>query len=129
MWTKTLAAVLTAGVMGTAASVGSYASESSGTAVAKLMPTAKVSLQNGLTAAESLGQPISGKYDLAHAQSQMEACSKSRTSLKAAVDRAELAYPGYRAVSVTPAISKGHPVAVVALVQGSQSRSIAESLE
>ena len=170
MWNKTLAAVLTAGMIGTSASVWSSANEASGTAVAKLVPAAKVSLQRGLTAAEAQGQPISGKYevddghfqlcvytakdgkfsevlvdqdtgqvtkteaitagdDLAHAQRQLEAYGKSKTSLKAAVDRAELAYPGYRAVSVTPVISKGHPVAVVSLVQGSQARSIAESLE
>ena len=171
MRNKMVAAILTLGVFTTTSSLAwSDEDEASGAAVAKYLPTAKVTLQQGLTAAESHGKPISGKFevddghfqlsvytvqngkfsevlvdqstgkvakseaitdgaDLAHAQSQMEACSKSRTSLKAAVDRAELAYPGYRAVSVTPAISKGHPVAVVALVQGSQSRSIAESLE
>jgi hypothetical protein len=169
MWKKTLTAVLTVGVMGTIASVWSYANEASGVAVAKFMP-AKVSLQEGLSAAESQGRPISGKFevdeghfqlcvytakdgkfsevlvdqntgkvakseaitegdDLAHAQKQMEAYSKSKTSLKAAVDRAELAYPGYRAVSVTPTLSKGHPVAVVSLLQGNQVRSKAVSLE
>jgi hypothetical protein len=122
-----------------------------------------------LAAAESQGQPISGKYevdgghlqlcvytakdgkfsevfvdestgrvakteaitagdDLAHAQSQMEAYSKSKTSLKAAVDRAELAYPGYRAVSVTPTISKGRAFAVVSLLEGGQFKSVAEPL-
>jgi hypothetical protein len=169
MWKKTLTAVLTVGVMGTTASVWSYANDASGAAVAEFMP-AKVSLQEGLSAAESQGRPISGKFevdeghfqlcvytakdgkfsevlvdqntgkvakseaitegdDLAHAQRQMEAYSKSKTSLKAAVDRAELAYPGYRAVSVTPTLRKGHPVAVVSLVQGKQVRSKAESLE
>jgi hypothetical protein len=170
MWNRTLAAVLTVGVMGTAASVWSYANESSDADVAKLMPTAKVSLQKGLAAAESQGKPIAGKYevaeghvqlcvytakdgkfsevfvdqntgkvekteaitdgdDLVHAQSEMEAASKSKTSLKAAVDRAELVNPGYRAMSVTPALSKGRPIAVVSLVHGTQTRSIAESLE
>jgi len=169
MWKKTLTAVLAVGVMGTTASVWSHANEVSGHAVAKYMP-AKVSLQQGLTAAESQGQPISGKFevddghfqlsvytakdgkfsevlvdqntgkvvkseaiaeggDLANAQRQMAAYSESKTSLKAAVDRAEAAYPGYRAVSVTPTISKGHPVAVVSLLQGSQVRSKVESLE
>jgi Peptidase propeptide and YPEB domain len=170
MWNRALAAVLTVGVMGTTASVWSYANEASGSSVAKFMPTAKVSLQEGLTAAESQGRPISGKFevdegrfqlsvytardgkfsevlvdqntgkvakseaitegsDLAAAQMQMEAYSKSRTPLKAAIARAELAYPGYRAVSVTPRLSNGHPLAVVSLVQGSQVRSIAEPLE
>ena len=67
--------------------------------------------------------------DLADAQRQLEACSQSRKSLKAAVDRAELAYPGYRAVSVTPTLSHGRPVAVVSLLQGKQGRSVAETLE
>jgi hypothetical protein len=170
MWNKTLATVLTVGVMGTVVSLLSFANESSGTAVAKLMPTARVSLQEGLRAAETQGQPISGKFevdeghlqlsvytakdgkfsevlvdentgkvakseaitegnDLAAAQKQMEAYGNSKTSLKAAVTKAEMAYPGYRAVSVTPTLSKGHPVAVVSLLQGKQAKSIAEPLE
>ena len=169
MWNKALAAVLTVGVIGTVSSVGSLANEASGAAVVKYMTTAKVSLQEGLKAAESEGQPISGKFevndghlqlcvyttkdgkfsevlvdqstgrvakseaitgnnDLANAQKEMEACSKSKTSLQTAVIKAELANPGYRAVSVTPTLSHGHPVAVVSLVQGTQVRSIAEPL-
>jgi hypothetical protein len=170
MWNRTLAAVLTVGVIGTTGSVWSDANEASGTAVTKYMTTAKVSLQEGLTAAESEGRPISGKFevddghfqlcvyttkdgkfsevlidqntgkvakseaitegnDLADAQRQMEAYSKSKTSLKAAVGQAELTYRGYQAVSVTPKLSNGRPVAVVSLVQGTQVRSIAEPLE
>ncbi len=169
MWNKALAAILTVGTIGTAGSVLSSANEASGAAVVKFMPTAKVSLQQGLKAAESEGQPISGKFevdqghlqlsvytardgkfsevlvdqstgkvakseaitegsDLADAQRQMEAYSKSKTSLKSAVSQAELANPGYRAVSVTPRLSNGRPVAVVSLVQGTQVRSIAEPL-
>jgi hypothetical protein len=171
MWNKTLAAVLTAGVIGTTASFLAFANESSESAVAKLLPTtAKVSLQEGLKAAETEGQPISGRFEtdeghlqlsvytakdgkfsqvlvdqntgkvakteaisagneLADAQKQMEAYGKSRISLRAAVSKAELAYPGYQAVSVTPAISHGRPVAIVSLLQGKQARSIAEPLE
>jgi len=169
MWNKALAAVLTVGVIATTASVGSFASETSGAAVTKYMRTAKVSLQEGLKAAESEGKPISGKFevndgqlqlavytakdgkfsevlvdqktgkvakseaitegnDLADAQKQMEAYSKSTTSLKNAVSQAELANPGYQAVSVTPRLSNGRPVAVISLVQGTQVRSIAEPL-
>ncbi|HEY1873790.1 MAG TPA: PepSY domain-containing protein [Steroidobacteraceae bacterium] len=133
------------------------------------MRSAKVSLQEALKAAESEGQPISGKFevhegqlqlsvytakdgkfsevlvdqntgkvakseaitggnDLADAQKQMEAYGKSKTSLKTAVSQAELANPGYQAVSVTPRLSNGRPVAVVSMVQGTQIRSIAEPL-
>ena len=170
MWKKALAAVLTVGVIGTISSVGSSANDASGAAVVKFMPRAKVSLQEGLKAAESEGQPISGKFEvndghlqlsvytakdgkfsevlvdqntgkvakteaisagnaLADAQKQMEAYAKSRITLRAAVSKAELAYPGYQAVSVTPAISHGRPVAIVSLLQGKQARSVAEPLE
>ena len=168
MWNKTLAAVLTVGVIGVSGSAWS-SDHASSTAAPKLVPLANISLQQGLRAAESQGQPISGKYevddghlqlcvytakdgkfsevlvdqitgqvvktetitagdDLAHAQMQMEAYSQSKTSLRAAVDRAEFANPGYRAVSVTPTLSKGRPFAVVSLLQRGQLRSVAEPL-
>ena len=73
-------------------------------------------------------QEISAGNELADAQKQMEAYSKSKISLRAAVSQAELAYPGYQAVSVTPTISNGRPVAIVSLLQGRQARSIAEPL-
>jgi len=73
-------------------------------------------------------EAITGNNDLADAQKQMEAYSKSKTSLKAAVSQAEMANPGYRAVSVIPRLSNGRPVAVVSMVQGTQVRSIAEPL-
>jgi uncharacterized membrane protein YkoI len=76
----------------------------------------------------SKNQEISAGNDLADAQKQMEAYSKSKISLRAAVSRAEQAYPGYRAVSVTPTMSKGRPVAIVSLLQGTQQRSVAEPL-
>ena len=76
----------------------------------------------------SKNQEISAGNDLADAQKQLEAYSKSKISLRAAVSRAEQAYPGYRAVSVTPTMSKGRPVAIVSLLQGTQQRSVAEPL-
>lgn len=169
MWNKALAAVLTVGVIGTTISLVSFANELAGNGVVKYLPATKVSLQEGLRAAEAQGQPISGKFEmdeghlqlsvytvkdgkfsevlvdqntgkvakseaisegneLADAQKQMEAYSKSKISLRAAVSQAELAYPGYHAVSVTPTVSGGRPVAIVSLLQGKQARSIAEPL-
>ena len=65
MWHKMLAALLT---MAMIAAIGSVAAadedEASGAAVAKFLPTAKVTLQQGLAAAESQGQPISGKFEV-----------------------------------------------------------------
>jgi len=168
MWNKMLATVLTVGVIG-AGELAWSSDHDSSAAAPKFVSAANISLQKGLTAAESQGQPISGKYevkdghlqlcvytakdgkfsevfvdqttgqvvkteaitagdDLAHAQMQMEAYSKSKTSLSAAVDRAELANPGYRAVSVTSTLSKGRPFAVVSLLQQGQLRSVAEPL-
>ncbi len=139
-------------------------------AVAKLMPTAKVTLQQGLTAAEQKGQPISGKFevdeghfqlsvytaqggkyaenqvdyttgtlakseaitggdDLKEAKEQSEAMGKAKKSLKAAVDQAERQHAGYRAVSVEPELKKGHSVAVVTLLKGSESKTASEALE
>ncbi|HEY7933257.1 MAG TPA: hypothetical protein VID48_05465 [Solirubrobacteraceae bacterium] len=171
MWNKVLATLLFAGVIATSGSVASAdEDEASGAAVAKYMPTAKITLQQGLTAAESHGRPISAKYevdeghfqlsvytseggkfsevlvdhntgqlgkseaitggdDLADAKKQMEACAKAKKPLKSAVDAAEQASAGYRAVSVSPKLSKGHAVAVVTLLKGAQVKTVSEPLE
>ena len=171
MWNRTLTALMT---MVTITAMGSVASadedEASGAAVVKYLPTAKVTLQQGLAAAESQGQPISGKFevdegrfqlsvytaqggkfseviidhttgrvaksepitggdDLADAKKQMEAVAKAKKSLKAAVDQAEQASGGYRAISVTAKLSNGHAVAIVTLLKGTQAKSVSESLE
>jgi hypothetical protein len=171
MWNKMLAAILTLGVIGATGGVAwSDEDEASGAAVANYLPTAKVTLQQGLTAAESQGRPISGKFeadeghfqlsvytaqdgkfsevlvdhntgkvakteaitagdDLADAKKQVEACAQSKKPLKSAVDQAEQASAGYRAVSVTPKFSGGHAVAVVTLLKGTQVKSVSEPLE
>ena len=67
--------------------------------------------------------------DLADAKNQLEACAKSKKSLKSAIDRAEQASPGYRAVSVTPKLGSGHPVAAVTLLKGTQAKTVSEPLE
>lgn len=171
MWNKTLAAMATMVVMGACTSVASAdEDEASGVAVAKFLPSAKVTLQQGLTAAESQGQPISGKFevdeghfqlsiytaqggkfsevlvdyntgkvakseaitggeDLAEAKQQMGALAKAKKSLKAAVEQAEQASNGYRAVSVTPKLRNGRAVAVVTLLKGTEAKTLSESLE
>src|SRR6516162_9832383 len=169
MQNRRLATVLTIGVI---AMTGAHAwsDEDEAAAVAKYLPTAKVTLQQGLTAAETQGKPISGKFevedghfqlsvytaqggkfsevlvdhntgnvakteaitegdDLADAKREVEACAKSKKSLKSAVDQAEQASAGYRAVSVTPKLSSGHAVAVVTLLKGTQVKSVSEPLE
>jgi hypothetical protein len=61
----TVAAILCSGLI-SAAAVNAVADEdeASGAAVAKFLPTAKVTLQQGLAAAESQGQPISAKFEV-----------------------------------------------------------------
>ena len=169
MCNKSLATVLTIGVM-VATGALAWSDEDETAAVAKYLPTAKVTLQQGLTAAESHGKPISGKYevedghfqlsvytaeggkfsevlidhntgkvakteaitegdDLKDAKKQIEACAKSKKSLQSAVDQAERASAGYRAVSVSPKVSDGRAVAVVTLLKGTSSKSVSEPLE
>src|SRR6516162_2136705 len=71
-------------------------------------------------------EAITGGDDLADAKKQMEACAKSKKSLQSAVDQAEQASTGYRAVSVTPKLSNGHAVAVVTLLKGASAKSVSE---
>lgn len=139
-------------------------------ALAKALPSAKVTLQQGLTASESTGRPISAKFeledghrqlsvytakgsgfqevvinhttgavakteaisepdDLKAANAQSEVMGRAKSSLKAAVDAAEKALPGFRAVSVTPSLKDKHAVAAVTLRKGSDVKSVTESLE
>ena len=67
--------------------------------------------------------------DLADAKKQIAACAKSKKSLQSAVDEAEQASAGYRAVSVSPNVSDGRAVAVVTLLKGTSSKSVSEPLE
>ena len=139
-------------------------------ALAKLLPSAKVTLSQGLTASESKGQPISAKFevdeghfqlsvytaqgsafqevvvnyttgkiakagpldetdDISDAKKQMAAMAKAKSTLKAAVDKAEQETSGYRAVSVVPKTKDAHVIAVVTLMKGTQSKIVTESLE
>src|SRR6266705_1630971 len=63
MWNK----MIMIGLLTVSASLvgAAFADESQDqAAVAKLLPTAKVTLSQGLTAGESKGQPISGKFEV-----------------------------------------------------------------
>lgn len=136
----------------------------------KLLPTAKVTLLQGLQASAAQGQPISAKFevdegkfqlsvytnktgafsevvvdhttgkvakaepitegeDLAAAKLQAAAMAKAKSSLAAAVEKAEHELAGYRAIGVTPEVKQGHAVAVVTLLKGAQFKSVTESLE
>jgi hypothetical protein len=147
-----------------------YAQGRSDHQLIKGVTDAKVTLQQGLTAAAQQGRPISAKFevedgkfqlsvytakdgkfsevivdhatgkvtktesitegqDLAEAKSQSAAMAKAKTDLKAAVDKSAATTSGSRAISVTPALKDGHPVASVILVTGQQFQTVEQPLE
>lgn len=72
---------------------------------------------------------ITGGEDLTAAKSQSEAMANAKRSLRAAVDEAAKANKGFRAVSITPALKEGHPVAEVTLVRGREFKTVSEKLD
>ena len=67
--------------------------------------------------------------DLAAAKSQSKVMAQAKRSLEAATAEAVRAQGGYRAVSVIPDLRDGHPVAKVTLVNGTQWKTVYETLE
>jgi hypothetical protein len=67
--------------------------------------------------------------DLTAAKEQAETMTKAKTGLGAAVDAALKKNPGLRAVSATPALKDGHPVADVALLKGNEVKTASERLD
>jgi hypothetical protein len=139
-------------------------------AVAKAVMSARVSLERGLAAGASQGQPISAKFeleegklqlsvytakngkffevivdhtsgkvlkvepitqgeDLTAAQSQSAAMAKVKGSLRAAVEGALRGNPGFRAVSVVPALKDDRPVAGITLAKGEDVKTVSVPLE
>lgn len=84
---------------------------------------------NHTTGAVSKAETISEADDLKAANAQAAAMAHAKSSLKAAVDAAEKALPGFRAVSVTPTLKDRHAVAEVTLLKESAVKSVTESLE
>ncbi len=74
-------------------------------------------------------EPITGGDDLTAAKAQAEAMGAAKTPLAAAVRKAVNANKGYRAVSVTPSVKDGHPSADVALLKGTETKSVTEPLD
>lgn len=138
--------------------------------LAKALKDAKVSLEKGLSASESQGKPISGKYeiedgklqlsvytmkgdkfsevivdhktgktakteaitggdDLTAAKAQSSAMAKAKMSLRSATQKAVKDNKGYRAVSVTPSLKEGHPIAEITLIKGEEFKTASEKLD
>jgi len=138
--------------------------------LAKALKGVKTSLEKGLSASESQGKPISGKFevedgklqlsvytmkgekfsevivdhktgktakteaitggeDLSAAKAQSGAMAKAKVSLRNATEKAVKANKGFRAVSVTPSLKDGHPVAEITLVKGDEFKTASEKLD
>ena len=74
-------------------------------------------------------EPITHGDDLTAAKVQGEAMAKAKRSLDTAASEAVKENKGFRAVSITPAVKDGHPVADVTLVKGTEWKTVAEKLD
>lgn len=74
-------------------------------------------------------ETITDADDLKDAKEQSEAMAKAKLPLVAAVARAVKANSGYRAVSVTPMLIVGQPVAAITLVKGEDVKKVTEKLD
>ena len=74
-------------------------------------------------------EAITGGKDLTAAKEQSEAMAKAKLSLRAATENAVKANKGFVAVSVTPSLKDGHPVAEVTLAKGEEFKTVSEKLD
>ena len=74
-------------------------------------------------------EAITGGDDLTAAKAQSAAMAKAKLSLRAATENAVKANKGFVAVSVTPSLKDGHPVAEVTLAKGEEFKKAAEKLD
>ena len=74
-------------------------------------------------------EPITSGEDLTAAQEQKQAMAQAKRSLAAATTAATKENPGYRAVSATPRMDEGHPVATVTLLKGDEWKTVTERLD
>lgn len=73
--------------------------------------------------------PITDDGDLAAARAQKEAMDRAKRTLAAATADVVKANAGYRAVSATPHLDNGRPVAEVILVRGDDWKVVNEPLD
>jgi hypothetical protein len=74
-------------------------------------------------------EKITDADDLKEAKEQSQAMAKAKLSLEKAVDGAAKANSGYRAVSVTPTLKAGKPIAEVTLMKGAEVKKVTENLD
>ena len=73
--------------------------------------------------------PITDGEDLADARNQSKAMARTKRSLEAATAEAVKTNSGFRAVSATPGLAEGHPVAKVILISGKEWKTVYEKLD
>lgn len=81
------------------------------------------------TGAVAKSVPITSGEDLKEAGVQGQAMSKAKVPLDAAVHNAEGANAGYRALSATPSMEGGRPVASILLLKGEDLKKVTEKLD
>ena len=74
-------------------------------------------------------EKITDADDLKEAAAQNAAMAKATVSLLAATEAALKANAGFRAVSITPELKEGHPMAEVNLLQGNTFKKVAAKLD
>src|SRR5215510_9607184 len=74
-------------------------------------------------------EAITEGEDLTAAKAQSGAMAKAKASLRSATEKAVKVNQGYRAVSVTPSLKDGHPVAEVTLVKDTEFKTASEKLD
>jgi hypothetical protein len=74
-------------------------------------------------------EPITGGEDLVAAKQQGAAMAKATMSLRSAVATAVKANARYRAVSATPMMKAGHPLATIELVNGTMFKTVSQKLD
>lgn len=72
---------------------------------------------------------ITSYEDLPAAKVQSEAMSKGKQPLGATLAKVLKGNPGFRAVSISPALKDGRPIAEVTLVKGDEWKTVSEKLE
>src|SRR5713101_4285819 len=74
-------------------------------------------------------EEITSGDDLTAAKAQAEAMAKAKRSLRDAVSAARKAHKGLHAISVTPSLNAGHPIATLTLNKGHETLTVTEKLD
>src|SRR6266446_2291610 len=134
---------------GLVVSPGLWSQDKDHAELAKAVAGAKVSLEQGLTASTHAGkgnafsevvvdhntgkaaktEAITSGEDLSAAKTQNEAMTKAKQSLHTTFAKVLKADPGFRAVSIFPALKDGHPVAEITLTKGDEWKTVSETLD